>query len=145
MVVCRPRAPIRQLYPPAVVQLCLRESFLNIILLPASPSQGKNLSNFCDKLLSKVFNLTIKRCAPGWFALEGLCQSEGSLPSLLCPILLRKWQQQNLVCLFLHCDFRILESTKIQDGSFNVIIHLDVGFKKIMIHLAYIVDNVSFL
>lgn len=40
----------------------------------------------------------------------------------------------------------IVESTKIQDGSFNVMIHLDVGLKKTrMSHLAYTVDNISFL
>lgn len=36
----------------------------------------------------------------------------------------------NLVCPLLHCNCGTVESTKIQGGSFSVMIHLDVGLKK---------------
>lgn len=88
--------------------------------------------HFHGKLLfSKVFNLTIKRCPRLKFALAGLYQRV-KVPSLLfsAQFLPRKEQRRNLVCPLLHRNFRILESVKIQDGSFNVIIHLDVGLKR---------------
>lgn len=94
--------------------------------------QGSICQHFHGKLLfSKVFNLTIKRCPRLKFALAGLYQRV-KVPSLLfsAQFLPRKEQRRNLVCPLLHRNFRILESVKIQDGSFNVIIHLDVGLKR---------------
>lgn len=40
------RYPLDSSVPCAEVRLCLRDSFPNVIVLPASPSQGKDLSAF---------------------------------------------------------------------------------------------------
>lgn len=81
--------------------------------------------NFC---FQRFFNLTIKGGPRLGCSVGPVPKREGSLPSLPnCP---DERITKNLVCLLLRCNFRILESTKNQDGSFNVITHLDVGFKK---------------